>query len=142
MDAILDIGLSQPAGFLDRGNDDIISERIDGKAQIVSYRDVLHSQLTAQSHLVWSYGWYNFLKKWSRVVSKKYKNLLTKGDAFEGIVIHQMRRRFQRYQEGEKLADFFHALMETRDGTPHMLEWGEIAAELNIMRKLQSYLLV
>lgn len=138
MDAILDIGLSQPAGFLDRGYDNIPSEEMDGTTKTVSYREVLHSNLTAQSHLVWAYDWYHMLKKWSRFLSSKYRTLLGKGDAFDGIVIHQMRRRFQRYQAGEKVVDFFQALMENRDGTPHMLEWGEIFAELNIMR---TYLL-
>ncbi|POR35327.1 Cytochrome P450 oxidoreductase [Tolypocladium paradoxum] len=133
MDAILDIGLSQPAGFLDRGDDEVVCERVDGSTCTVGYRDVLHSQMTAQSQLIWAYDWYHLLSSWSRVFSNKFRTLLGKGAHFDGIVLHQLRKRFKRYQEGEILQDFFQALMENRYGTPHMLPWGELAAELSIM---------
>lgn len=51
---------------------------------------------------------------------------------FDGIVLHQAQQRFQRYQNKEKLDDFFQALMETKDGVQRGLEWGEIVAEISI----------
>lgn len=135
MDAIVDIGLSQSTGFLDQGDDQTISEALDGTTTVVGYRDVLHSNLKAQSHLVWSYGWFPLLCRWSRKVSKTYAELLGKGPYYDGIVLHQARERFKRYAAREKLDDFFQALMEDKNGSPHMLEWGEIVAEISIMRR-------
>ncbi|KAM0213591.1 hypothetical protein ACHAQD_009244 [Fusarium lateritium] len=99
MDAILDIGLSRSPGFLDRGNDHIVSESIDGKQEI----------------------------------APKYKTAFKNGERFDGIVLHQLRERYQRYREGEQLPDFFEALIEGRDSIPNILPWGELAAELSIM---------
>lgn len=136
MDAIVDIGLSERLGCLDRGDDVVPSEAIDGKITMVSYREALHSMLTAQSHLVWAYGWYGVLNRVAKTVSRKYRKWITTGDHFDGIVLHQVRNRMRRYEAGEeKLEDFFQALMETKDGIPQMLPLGEINAECSIMRK-------
>ncbi|CAG8947110.1 unnamed protein product [Penicillium salamii] len=133
MDAITDIGLSAPLGFLDQGNDITVSESISGVTSNVSYRDCLHGQLRAISVLVWSYGWYQSFCKWSRRFSTNYGKLLGKGDGFDGIVVHQARQRLKRYQSGEKLEDFFQALMESKDGMANHLPFGEIVAEISIM---------
>ncbi|KAL2836682.1 cytochrome P450 [Aspergillus pseudoustus] len=133
MDAIADIGLNSSLGFLDQEDDMTVSESLDGTTRLVSYRDCLHSQITAQSHLVWSYGWYNSLVKWSRRLPTRYRKLFSIGDGFDGIVIHQVRKRIQQYQDGKKLDDFFQALMETKTGSPNYLPFGEIVAEISIM---------
>jgi cytochrome P450 len=44
----------------------------------------------------------------------------------------------QRYRAGEKLDDFFQALMEDKNGHPNNLEWGEIVAEVSIMMNAGS----
>jgi hypothetical protein len=141
MDAIVDIGLSKSLGFLDRGDDLTTSEGLDGTLCEVGYRESLHCNLTVQSHLIWAYDWYQTIIKWIGLISTKYQNLISKGSAFDGIVLHQARHRLKRYQDGEKLDDFFQALMEKKDGSPNCLEFGEIFAEINIMRKswLQNY---
>lgn len=133
MDAIADIGLSASLGFLDKGNDITISESLDGSTQNVSYCECLHSGMTAQSHLVWAYEWHKWLCKWSRRLSTYQGKLLEKGDGFDGIVLHQARKRLQRYEKGEELEDFFQALMESKDRTPNHLPFGEIVAEISIM---------
>ncbi|QKX60337.1 uncharacterized protein TRUGW13939_07481 [Talaromyces rugulosus] len=133
MDAIVDIGLSTSTGFLDKGNDETIAELYDGSRHIVSYRDVLHSNLTAQSHLVWIGEWFPKVQKFVQMVSSKYNTMFSKGPLYDGIVLHQARERFKRYQSGEKLDEFFQALMESKNGQQHMLEWGEIVAEISIM---------
>lgn len=135
MDAIADIGLSQSLGFTDRGDDDTISESMGGTQRTVRYREALHSALIALSHTVWSYAFFPYLKQLTKLIPK-YRKLWSVGDGYEGIVIHQGRVRLERYLDGEKLDDFFQALMETKDRTPHCLEWGEIIAELNVMRML------
>ncbi|THC89542.1 hypothetical protein EYZ11_011009 [Aspergillus tanneri] len=133
MDAIVDIGLSAALGFLDQGNDITIAESLDGTTRDVSYRDCLHSQMTAHSQLVWSYKWYKLFCKWSRRIRTRHGRLLCKGDGFNGIVVHQTRQRLKRYQSGEKLEDFFQALMESKDGIANHLPFGEIVAEISIM---------
>ncbi|KAL3450522.1 cytochrome P450 [Aspergillus insuetus] len=138
MDAIADIGLSASLGFLDQGDDMTTSETLDGTTSRVSYRDCLHSQLTALSQLVWAYKWHKSLCKWFRRLSLKQGKLLDKGDGFDGIVLHQARQRLQRYQKGEKLDDFFQALMESKDGAPNHLPFGEIVAEISIMMNAGS----
>ncbi|GME43598.1 Cytochrome p450 monooxygenase [Neofusicoccum parvum] len=139
IDAIVDIGLSEQLGCLDRGDDVVPSEAIDGKITLVSYREALHGVLTAQSHLVWSYDWYILLKRLAKLVSPKYRTLITAGEYFDGIVLHQVRNRMQRYEKGEKLEDFFQALMETKDGIPQLLPLGEINAECSIMLNAGSF---
>lgn len=52
---------------------------------------------------------------------------------WSGIVYNRATTRLKRYLEGEKLDDFFTAMMEDKNGSPHNLEWGEIVAEVNIM---------
>ncbi|KAF9892154.1 hypothetical protein FE257_002560 [Aspergillus nanangensis] len=133
MDAIADIGLNSALGFLEQGDDMTVSEALDGTTRLVSYRDCLHSQITAQAQLVWAYKWYNSLVRWTRRLPTRYRTLFLKGDGFDGIVVHQVRKRLQQYQKGEKLDDFFQALMESKDGTPNHLPFGEIVAEISIM---------
>ena len=135
MEAIVDIGLSNVLGFLDRGDDETMAETLSGTLYSASYRDSIHSLLTAQSHLVWAYGWYKTLWKWVPRVSTRYRQLVRKGRGFEGIVMHQTRRRLKQYQAGESIDDFFEAMMETKEGVPHQLPFGEIFAELSVMSK-------
>lgn len=54
------------------------------------------------------------------------------------IVLHRATQRLKRHQAGEKLDDFFAALMEDKNGTPKNLEWGEIVAEISIMMNAGS----
>ncbi|OGM49458.1 hypothetical protein ABOM_001641, partial [Aspergillus bombycis] len=133
MDAIADIGLNSNLGFLGQGNDITISESLDGSTRSVSYRGSLHNQLQAQSQLVWAYGWYKSLVRWGKRLPTRYQALISTGEGFDGIVVHQVRKRLKRYHDGEKLDDFFQALMESKDGSPNHLPFGEIVAEISIM---------
>ena len=133
MEAIVDIGLSNVLGFLDCAHDETVAEGLDGSCRPASYRGGIHSLLTAQSHLVWSLNWYKSLWKMFPIISSRYKSLIETGKGFEGIVMHQTRMRLQRYQQGEKLDDFFQALLETKDGTPNQLPFGELYAEMGVM---------
>jgi cytochrome P450 len=57
---------------------------------------------------------------------------------WDGIPVELAHKRLQRYRAGEKLDDFFQALMEDKNGHPNNLEWGEIVAEMNIMMNAGS----
>lgn len=133
LDAIADIGLSERLGFLDQGHDLVRAETMDGRVHYVNYRACLHATARAQSQLVWSYSWYKFLEKWSKVFSPYYRSLWRLNEGWNGIVLARAKTRLERYVAGEKLDDFFQALMENKSGNPNNLEWGEIVAEVSIM---------
>lgn len=135
MDVIVDIGLSHDIGFVDVGSGRTIAEYPDGSTEEVSYRECLHTSLNAQSELIWAYRWYHVIQKIGSLVSTHYKNSWKLGKQFDGIVLHLVRERLKKYQAGEKLDDFFQALMESKNGQPNYLPLGEIAAEISIMRE-------
>ncbi|KAF7591697.1 hypothetical protein BBP40_001210 [Aspergillus hancockii] len=107
------IGFSEYLRFLDQGSDIVTSEVTDG---------TLKKTLCRISKVVPS----TYLQKWK----------LTKD--WNGIVYNRETTREKRYEEGEKLDDFFSALMKDKSGTPNNLEWGEIVAEVSIMMNAGS----
>lgn len=138
LDAIADIGLSERLGFLDAGNDKVVAERMDGSLHEVNYRECLHATARAQSGLVWAYEWYSQLQRISSLISKRYRKMWKLNLDWNDIVLHRATQRLKRYQAGEKLDDFFSALMEDKEGSPNNLEWGEIVAEIAIMMNAGS----
>ncbi|KAL2108281.1 hypothetical protein VUR80DRAFT_4015 [Thermomyces stellatus] len=138
LDAIADIGLSERLGFLDRGNDLAVAERVDGTVYEANFRACLHATARAQSILVWTGEWYPFNQRLSALVSPTFRRLWALNASWNDLVYRRAINRFRRYQAGEKLSDFFQCLMEDRDGTPRGLEWGEIVAEVSIMMNAGS----
>ena len=136
--AIANIGLSEDLRFLDQGSDLVTAERMDGTLHQVNYRECLHATARAQSQLVWAYDWYKTLIKISKVVSPKYREMWRLNEDWNDIVFHRATQRLKRYQAGERLDDFFTALMEDKNCTPNNLEWGEIVAEISIMMNAGS----
>lgn len=57
---------------------------------------------------------------------------------WDGIVHNRVTTRWKLYEKGQKMDDFFAALMEDKSGAPHNLEWGEIVAEVSIMMNAGS----
>lgn len=138
LDAIADIGLSERLGFLDQGTDRCLARRPDGSTyEVESFRDALYMTARKQSLLLWNYDWYPFLDKVSNLIPfyRRMSNLARDWDA---VALERATRRLQRYNNGEKLDDFFQALMEDKNGKPNYLEWGEIVAEVNIMMNAGS----
>ncbi|KAI9820785.1 MAG: hypothetical protein M1827_005156 [Pycnora praestabilis] len=138
LDAIADIGLSERLGFLDAGSDKVTSESMDGTLKEVNYRECLHATARAQSGIVWAYDWYKFLIKFTGLVSPWYRRMWKLNKDWDGIVLHRATQRLKRYQAGEKLDDFFSALMDDKNGNPNNLPWGEIVAEISIMMNAGS----
>jgi cytochrome P450 len=137
LDAIADIGLSEILGFLDRGNDRITGRRTDGTKYECSFRECLYQNARKQSLLVWPYQWYPFINKVSNLIPF-YGRMGKLARDWEGIPLELAHRRLDRYRAGEKLDDFFQALMEDKNGHPNNLEWGEIVAEVSIMMNAGS----
>lgn len=137
LDAILDIGLSSRLGFLDQGHDKCLAQRKDGTTFETNLRECLYPTARKQSWLIWSYDHYKVLDKISNLIP--YYNRMSKSaEGWEAIVLYQSARRLERYRQGEKLDDFFQALMEDKNGRAQNLEWGEIVAEINIMMNAGS----
>ncbi|KAF2683389.1 cytochrome P450 monooxygenase [Lentithecium fluviatile CBS 122367] len=137
LDAIADIGLSEKLGFLDRGHDRVTGRRLDGTTYECDFRDCLYQNARKQSLLIWPYAWYPFINKVSNIIPF-YGRMAKFAQDWEGIPIELAHRRLQRYRAGEKLDDFFQALMEDKNGHPNNLEWGEIVAEVSIMMNAGS----
>ena len=137
LDAITDIGLSEPLGLLERGHDRVVAQRLDGSTFEANLRDCLYPNSRKQSLLIWSYGHYKLLNKISNIIPF-YRRMSESATGWDGIVLGQAAKRLQRYRTGEKLDDFFQSLMEDKNGSPHNLEWGEIVAEINIMMNAGS----
>jgi hypothetical protein len=138
LDAIADIGLSERLGFLDRGDDLVQGEKLDGTVHDVNYRACLHATARAQSIIAWTGEWYSFNQKLTNLLSPTFRKLWRLNEGWNDIVLRRATNRLRRYQAGEKLSDFFQCLMEDRDSTPHGLEWGEIVAEVSIMMNAGS----
>ncbi|KAF2233598.1 putative cytochrome P450 [Viridothelium virens] len=137
LDAIMDIGLSERLGFLDQGNDLVEGQNPDGSLAQLELRECLYPTARKQSLLIWSYKWYRVLNKITNVIPF-YRRMSESSKGWDAIVCRRATKRLERYQAGEKLDDFFQALMEDKDGAPHNLPWGETVAEINIMMNAGS----
>ncbi|KAL2824649.1 cytochrome P450 [Aspergillus cavernicola] len=137
LDAITDIGLSESLGFLDQGNDMCTAERKDGTTYLTSLREALYPTARKQSYLVWNYAWYPTINKLANIIPY-FARMQSSADTWEDIVWHRSMQRRRRHEAGEKLDDFFSALMTDKAGNAHGLEWGEVVAEINIMMNAGS----
>lgn len=137
LDAIADIGLSEKLGFLDSGTDVCIAERRDGTTYEVNLREALYPTARKQSLIVWDYGWYPTLNKLVNVIPF-FAHMQKSSDNWDNIMWRRGMQRLRRYEAGEKLDDFFQALMEDKNGNANNLEWGEVVAECNIMMNAGS----
>ncbi|CAJ0547156.1 Ff.00g017830.m01.CDS01 [Fusarium sp. VM40] len=137
LDAIADIGLSETLGLLDRGHDRVEAQETCGRVYETNLRECLYPTARKQSYLIWTYDYYNLLNKISNIIPF-YRRMSESAKGWDCIVLRRSQLRLDRYNKGEKLDDFFQALMEDRNGTPHGLEWGEVVAEINIMMNAGS----
>lgn len=134
LDAIADIGLSEKTGFLDAGNDKVTGEKMDGTIyEVPSYTAGLHATARAQALTVWATEWYDFNSKYLSKLVPSIRKMWELNEGWNDLVYHRATKRLARYRAGEKLDDFFQALMEDKNGNPNNLEWGEIIAEVSIM---------
>jgi cytochrome P450 len=137
LDAIADIGLSERLGFLDQGNDRCMAQKKDGSTYDTNLREALYPTARKQSLILWNYQWYPVMNKLVNIIPF-FGRMQRSSDNWENIVWRRSCQRLQRYEAGEKLDDFFQALMDDKNGSPNNLEWGEIVAEINIMMNAGS----
>lgn len=137
LDAIADIGLSHMLHFLDNASDRTTGVHLDGSTYECNFRECLYANSRASSVFCYTYEWYKVATKISRF-TPYFGRLWRLNDKWDGIPRWLATQRLQRYQAGEKLDDFFGALMEDRKGENQNLEWGEIVAEITIMMNAGS----
>ncbi|KAH0021032.1 cytochrome protein, partial [Aureobasidium melanogenum] len=137
LDAIADIGISHRLGFLDQGSDRTKSLRWDGSSFESNYRECLYANSQANSVIGYCYDYYKPLVKLSKWLPH-YNRLWKLNEGWDGIVLNLTTERLKRYQAGEKLDDFFEAMMHDKNGVANNLEFGEIAAEVSIMMNAGS----
>ena len=111
LDAIADIGLSKRLGFLDSGSDRCLAMRMDGTNFYANYRECLYANSRANSVLGQTYRYYRQAVSLSKWLSPYFRKLWKLNDGWEGIVLQLTTERLRRYEAGEKLDDFFEALM-------------------------------
>ncbi|KAJ5749209.1 uncharacterized protein N7511_010905 [Penicillium nucicola] len=131
--AITSIGLSEDLGFLDEGSDNVKSEKKDGTIKEVSFRECHAAASRVSYQLVWAYDWFKTFSRVSKIVSSKYDQMWRMDGDWNGIIYNRATTRLKRYLAGEVLDDFFGAMMQDKNGSPHNMEWGEIVAEVSIM---------
>lgn len=83
----------------------------------------------ATSHFVWDYKNFHSLVLLSKFLPK-WRRIWQDASPWQDITYHQACKRMRRQQRGEKLDDFFAALMEDKNGQPLNLPWGEVAGEV------------
>ncbi|RAH81023.1 putative cytochrome P450 [Aspergillus japonicus CBS 114.51] len=129
IEAINSIALSSTMNLLDKGTDDVTAQRKDGTVYRARYREAQAQTAYAQSVFVWDYKHYPWLARLSRL-HPKWRAVWKQAAPWDDVVYHQAQTRLQRYLAGERLDDFFSALMDDKQGQPNSLEWGAILAQV------------
>lgn len=137
IDAIADIGLTHRMNLLDNASGKTMGMRPDGTTYECDFRQCLYANSRATSVLSYCYDYYKEVCKLSKL-SPYFNKLWDLNNDWDGIPRYLAAERLKRYQAGEKLDDFFQALMEDRNGSPNNLEWGEAVAEVTIMMNAGS----
>jgi benzoate 4-monooxygenase len=129
IEAINYLALSDTLGLLERGTDWTTAEKLDGTKYEAQYRKAQNTSARATSHFVWDYDNFRSLVWISKFVPK-WRKIWQDASPWQDIIYHQASKRMQQHQKGEKLDDFFTALMYDKAGKPYNLEWGEIVGEV------------
>ncbi|KAJ5724708.1 hypothetical protein N7493_006436 [Penicillium malachiteum] len=129
IEAINNIALSSTLGLLEQGDDLVTAQRKDGTTYTAHYRKSQNQSAFATSHFVWDYK--NFeLFAWLSKFLPRWKKVWKDAEPWSDVIHHQAVTRLNRYNAGEKLDDFFSALMDDKNGVPHNSAWGEITGEI------------
>ncbi len=129
IEAINNIAVSSQMDLLDKGTDEVTAQKMDGTTYTAGYRFSRDQLVLAQSVFVWDYKLYPWLARLSNI-TPKWRKVWKNAEPWGDVVYHQAVTRLKRSFNGEKLDDFFSALMEDKQGIPNNLEWGEMIAEV------------
>ena len=129
IEAINNIALSSTLGLLEQGDDLVTAQRKDGTTYKAHYRKSQNLSAYATSHFVWDYNNFRLFARLSKFIPK-WNAVWKEASPWSDVINHQAVTRLEKYNQGEKLDDFFTALMDDKNGSPHNLEWGEIHSEI------------
>ncbi|KAJ6068867.1 hypothetical protein N7499_010754 [Penicillium canescens] len=105
IEAINNIALSSTLGLLEKGDDLVTAQRMDGSTYQAHYRKAQNQSAFVVSHFVWDYG--NFkLFSWISKLFPKWRRVWKDAEPWKDVIYHQAA------------------------GEPHNLEWGEIVGEI------------
>lgn len=127
-DAIAQIGFTADLKLLEQGSDTVTVTDHHGKEKTFSYREGLFNSQRITTSLVWSTGWYNTLKRLTA-----WHPYWAHDEKYNDLVLYLAKKRLKRYQNGEKLQDFFAHMFEDKYGNHNMYPMGELVAEGNIL---------
>lgn len=127
-DAIAQIGFTADLKLLEQGTDSVTITNYHGRTKTFSYREGLFNSQRITTSLVWSTGWYRSLKSLS-----SWHRYWAHDEDYNDLVLYLAKKRLKRYQNGEKLEDFFTHLLEDKYGNHNMYPMGELVAEGNIL---------
>ncbi len=123
-----DLVFSENLGCVERGNDVMQAQKLDGTKYWAKPANALRNSLRIGSTLGWNANYFNLLKRLS------WWHEGWKGGAdFTAIVLHMVRTRLEKEKEGQELNDFFKSLVWDRNGEPLGLEIGEMVAECGLL---------
>lgn len=138
IDAIADITLSEKLGVLRTENDLVPAQTVDNVQYEVKFRDCLHASKIAHMRIAYADKWYWFNSKYATRLLPSYRVLWKLSQGWSDFVNHQARKRLARSLGGEKVDDFFQCLMDSKNGSPRNLEWGEIPSEIGFLLDVGS----
>lgn len=123
-----DLVFSQSLGCVERGDDMMVAQRLDGTIYKTKPADALRNSLRIGATM----GWIPSLFALNKRLTWWHPGW--KGGAdFNSIVLHMIRTRLAREKEGVELNDFFRSLVWTKDREPLGLEIGEMVAECALL---------
>lgn len=132
-EVIAALGFSEDLGFLRTGDDLTTAERDDGSLYTVRYRDSIEGGMFKDCTLIVFPECYKTLLAWATTLLPSFRGFKKRADGFSDICRHLTRKRVRRSESGEKLDDFFAALLFSRSGTPNNYPFGELLAEANVI---------
>ncbi|KAF2488652.1 cytochrome P450 [Lophium mytilinum] len=119
---------SQSLGCVERGDDMMVAQKLDGTKYETKPANALRNSLRIGSTMGWAPSLFQLNKRLT------WWHPGWKGGAdFNSIVLHMVRTRLEKEQQGAELNDFFKSLVWTKDGGPLGLEIGEMVAECALL---------
>ncbi|KAF7125852.1 hypothetical protein CNMCM5793_002145 [Aspergillus hiratsukae] len=119
---------SQSLGCVERGDDMMVAQKLDGTVYKTNPANALRNSLRIGSTMGWIPSRFGLLKRLT------WWHPGWKGGAdFTSIVLHMVRTRLDMEKQGVELNDFFHSLVWNKDREPLGLELGEMVAECGLL---------
>ena len=125
---------SQSLGCVERGDDMMTAQKLDGTVYQTKPANALRNSLRIGSTMGWMPSLFSTLKRLT------FWHPGWKGGAdFQSIVLHMVRTRLEKEKQsslengGEPLNDFFRSLIYNKDQQPLGLEIGEMVAECALL---------